>query len=127
MSRLPIRLRLTLAFALAMALVLAATGAFLYFRLQSSLDEGIDEGLEVLSAQVAADVQGGEPVGDTPIPPDERFIQVLAPDGGSSRRLRGTSTALPARSSGPWRARTARSSSSSAPRSRTATRRWRGS
>ena len=81
MSRLPIRLRLTLAFALAMALVLAATGAFLYFRLQSSLDEGIDEGLEVLSAQVAADVQSGRPVGDTPIPPDERFIQVLASDG----------------------------------------------
>ena len=81
MSRLPIRLRLTLAFALAMALVLAATGAFLYFRLQSSLDEGIDEGLEVLSAQVAADVQRGQPVGDTPIPPDERFIQVLASDG----------------------------------------------
>jgi signal transduction histidine kinase len=78
MSRIPIRLRLTLAFALAMAVVLAATGAFLYFRLQSSLDEGIDEGLEVLSAQATADVRRGEPVGDIPIPADERFIQVLA-------------------------------------------------
>jgi signal transduction histidine kinase len=81
MSRLPIRLRLTLAFALAMAVVLAATGTFLYFRLQSSLDEGIDEGLEALAAQAAADVRRGEPVGDTPIPTDERFIQLLAPDG----------------------------------------------
>jgi two-component system, OmpR family, sensor kinase len=81
MSRLPIRLRLTLAFALAMAGVLAATGAFLYFRLASSLDDGIDESLEVLSEQVAVDVQQGRPIGDTPIPADERFIQVIAPDG----------------------------------------------
>ncbi len=81
MSRIPIRLRLTLAFALAMAVVLAATGAFLYFRLQSSLDEGIDEGLETLSTQAAAEVQRGEPIGDTPVPPDERFVQVLASDG----------------------------------------------
>jgi signal transduction histidine kinase len=81
MSRLPIRLRLTLAFAVAMAVVLAATGAFLYFRLQSSLDEGIDEGLEALALQVVADVRQGEPVADTPIAADERFVQVLAPDG----------------------------------------------
>jgi two-component system OmpR family sensor kinase len=81
MSRLPIRLRLTLAFALAMAGVLAATGAFLYFRLAASLDEGIDENLEVLFEQAAADVQRGRPIGDTPIPADERFIQVIAPDG----------------------------------------------
>jgi two-component system, OmpR family, sensor kinase len=81
MSRIPIRLRLALAFALAMAVVLAATGAFLYLRLQSSLDEGIDEGLEVLSAQATADVRRGEPVGATPVPADERFIQVLALDG----------------------------------------------
>jgi two-component system, OmpR family, sensor kinase len=81
MSRIPIRMRLTLAFALAMAVVLAATGAFLYFRLTESLNEAIDEGLEVLSAQVAADVQRGRPVGDMPIPADERFIQVLSSDG----------------------------------------------
>jgi two-component system OmpR family sensor kinase len=81
MSRIPIRLRLTLAFALAMAVVLAATGAFLYFRLTESLNEAIDEGLEVLSAQAAADVQRGRPVGDMPIPADERFIQVLSSDG----------------------------------------------
>lgn len=45
MSRLPIRLRLTLAFAIAMAIVLAGTGAFLYFRLESSLDETVHETL----------------------------------------------------------------------------------
>jgi two-component system, OmpR family, sensor kinase len=81
MSRLPIRLRLTLAFALAMALVLAATGAVLYFRLAASLDEGIDEALEALAVQAVADVQRGEPVAGIPVPADERFIQVLAPDG----------------------------------------------
>jgi two-component system OmpR family sensor kinase len=81
MSRLPIRLRLTLAFAVAMAVVLAATGAFLYFRLAASLDEGIDEGLETLSTQAVADVQRGEPVADTALPADEGFIQVLATDG----------------------------------------------
>jgi two-component system, OmpR family, sensor kinase len=81
MSRIPIRMRLTLAFALAMAVVLAATGAFLYFRLAASLDEAIDDGLEVLSAQATADVQRGRPVADTPIPADERFIQVRSSDG----------------------------------------------
>jgi signal transduction histidine kinase len=45
MSRLPVRLRLTLAFGAAMALVLAATGAFVYFRLESSLNETVDESL----------------------------------------------------------------------------------
>ncbi|HSE81933.1 MAG TPA: ATP-binding protein [Gaiellaceae bacterium] len=81
MSRIPIRLRLTLAFALAMAVVLAATGAFLYFRLQSSLDETIAEGLAALSAQVEAEVGQGASIRNTPVPADERFVQVLAPDG----------------------------------------------
>jgi heavy metal sensor kinase len=81
MSRLPIRLRLTLAFALAMAIVLAATGAFLYLRLGSSLDETINEGLQARAAELAPFVarntssleQGGY-VGD------ETFAQVLASD-----------------------------------------------
>jgi two-component system OmpR family sensor kinase len=47
MSRLPIRVRLTAAFAVAMAVVLAATGAFVYFRLESALNESVDEGLEL--------------------------------------------------------------------------------
>ena len=81
MSRIPIRLRLTLAFALAMAVVLAATGAFLYFRLQSSLDEALDESLQALATQAAGDVERGQPVGDTPLAVDERSIQVVAPDG----------------------------------------------
>ncbi len=82
MSRIPIRLRLTLAFALAMALVLAATGAFLYYRLAASLDESIDEGLETLSAQVEAEVEQGASIRETPVPADERLVQVLGPDGG---------------------------------------------
>jgi two-component system OmpR family sensor kinase len=60
MSRLPIRVRLTLAFAVAMAIVLAATGAFVYFRLASSLDESVDETLEarLIDAKALAE-QGG--------------------------------------------------------------------
>ena len=76
MSRLPIRVRLTLAFALAMAVVLTAVGAFLYFRLGSSLDEAVDEGLQARTAEVVRQVRNGESVtagGD----PDERFVQVL--------------------------------------------------
>ena len=81
MSRVPIRVRLTLAFALAMAVVLAAVGAFLYFRLGSSLDEAIDESLQARAAEVTPGVVQGERVGaggDS----DERFVQVLDPTGG---------------------------------------------
>jgi two-component system OmpR family sensor kinase len=73
-SGLPFRLRLTLAFALAMAVVLAAMGAFLYFRLGSSLDESIDDGLE---ARAAAGTGAVSASGS-----DESFAQVLDPEGG---------------------------------------------
>ena len=82
MSRLPIRLRLTLAFALAMALVLAATGAFLYFRLASSLDETIDEGLRARAAELARLVQNNPTLLRGSAAGDESFGQVLLPDGG---------------------------------------------
>jgi two-component system OmpR family sensor kinase len=79
MSRIPIRLRLTLAFALAMAVVLAATGAFLYFRLEASLDEAIDEGLRTRAAELGPFVAAGR---FEPAPSDdERFEQVLDSDG----------------------------------------------
>jgi signal transduction histidine kinase len=81
MNRLPIRIRLTLGFALAMALVLAATGAFLYFRLQSSLDDAISESLEQRSQEVETKLGRGESIDDLPVPPDEGFAQVFAPDG----------------------------------------------
>jgi heavy metal sensor kinase len=60
MSGLPIRARLTLAFAVATAVVLAATGAFVYFRLQSSLDEGIEEALDARLADAVALARTGE-------------------------------------------------------------------
>ena len=60
MSGLPIRVRLSLAFAVAMAVVLAATGAFVYFRLQSSLDEGIAEALDARLADAVALARTGE-------------------------------------------------------------------
>ena len=59
-----------------MAVVLAATGAFLYFRLSSSLDETIDEGLRARSAELAPSLlQGSGYAGD------ETFAQVLDPGG----------------------------------------------
>jgi two-component system, OmpR family, sensor kinase len=85
MRRLPIRLRVTLAFALAMAAVLAATGAFLYLRLASSLDEIIDEGLQTRAAELAplaargASGLGGGGVGG--VDQDESFAQVLDSEG----------------------------------------------
>jgi two-component system, OmpR family, sensor kinase len=60
MSRLPIRVRLTLAFAIAMAVVLAATGAFVYFRVESALDESIAEALEARLADATALARAGE-------------------------------------------------------------------
>ncbi len=44
-ARLPVRVRVTLAFTAAMAVLLAASGAFLYFRLDSTLDNTVDQGL----------------------------------------------------------------------------------
>jgi heavy metal sensor kinase len=73
MSRLPIRLRLTLAFAIAMAVVLAATGTFLYFRLESSLDEGVQENLEARLIDASALARRGD-IGRTAY--DEGFTAI---------------------------------------------------
>jgi heavy metal sensor kinase len=86
MSRLPIRVRLTLAFALALAAVLAATGAFLYLRLGSSLDEAIDEALQARAGEIAPRLARGDTgvrdsLGGAFGDPDERFVQVLGLDG----------------------------------------------
>jgi two-component system, OmpR family, sensor kinase len=85
-SRLPIRLRLTLAFALAMAAVLVGTGAFLYLRLGSYLDESLNDSLEARALEVGSLVARGEPgLGEGPgsrLDQDERFVQVLELDGG---------------------------------------------
>jgi two-component system, OmpR family, sensor kinase len=77
MSRIPIRIRLTLAFAAAMAAVLVATGAFLYLRLESSLDESIAESLAVRLADVSALVARGE---SPPPDSEESFARVLEPE-----------------------------------------------
>jgi two-component system OmpR family sensor kinase len=81
MSRIPIRLRLTLAFALAMAVVLAATGAFLYYRLGSSLDETIDEGLQARAAELEPLVANNPSLLDGGAGSNEALAQVLDPDG----------------------------------------------
>jgi heavy metal sensor kinase len=82
MSRLPIRVRLTVAFALAMAVVLMATGAFLYLRLASSLDETIDEGLQTRAGELAPLVGGNASLlQGSGYAGDEAFAQVLDRDG----------------------------------------------
>jgi signal transduction histidine kinase len=73
--RLPIKLRLTLAFAGAMALVFVATGAFVYFRLGSSLDDTIDSGLRTRANDLSALVMRGNL--DVP----GSFAQLLSTDG----------------------------------------------
>jgi heavy metal sensor kinase len=74
MSRLPIRVRLTLAFAVAMAVVLAATGAFVYFRLESALNESVDESL---SARLSDAVNLARADGSTGISmSDEVFTEI---------------------------------------------------
>ncbi|MDP9490607.1 MAG: HAMP domain-containing protein, partial [Actinomycetota bacterium] len=75
MSRLPIRLRLTVAFAVAMAIVLAATGAFVYFRLESSLNEAVDENL---AARLAASSALAESGGSGRTVTDEGFMEISA-------------------------------------------------
>jgi two-component system, OmpR family, sensor kinase len=83
MSRIPLRLRLTAAFALAMALLLAALGAFLYFRLQSSLDEQLNAGLRAHAQAVSTLVaRGGDlETGGSLVEADESFSQVLTIGG----------------------------------------------
>jgi heavy metal sensor kinase len=81
MNRLPLRLRLTLAFAVVMAVVLAATGAFLYFRLASSLDEAIDDGLEARAADIAATLSSDQPRAPLEGSDGERVSEVIEPDG----------------------------------------------
>jgi two-component system OmpR family sensor kinase len=82
-SRIPRRIRLTLAFGLAMALVFGALGAFLYFRLRSSLDEQLNAGLRAHAQAVATLVdRGGElETGSSLVEADESFAQVLTTSG----------------------------------------------
>ena len=85
-ARLPIRVRLTLAFAVAMAVVLTATGAFLYFRLGTTLDHTIDQGLRSRADDLAAAVRSGDSglseVRETRLTTGQESVaQVLAADG----------------------------------------------
>jgi heavy metal sensor kinase len=74
MSRLPIRIRLTLAFALAMAVVLAATGAFVYFRIESALNESVDESLSARLSDAVNLARAGGSTGITMS--DEGFTEI---------------------------------------------------
>ena len=83
MSRLPIRLRLTLVFAVVMAVVLAGLGAFLYVRLQDSLDERIADTLDSRSAALAEVVRtsGIEAVDPSLLTGEEGIAEVVDASG----------------------------------------------
>jgi two-component system, OmpR family, sensor kinase len=86
LARLPIRLRLTAAFALVMAVVLAATGLFLYFRLQSELDDTLNRGLRSRGDDVARLVQQpdtglSERSSTQLLDADRSFAQILTLNG----------------------------------------------
>ena len=86
LARLPIRLRLTAAFALVMAVVLAATGLFLYFRLQSELDDTLNRGLRSRGQDVAglvrqSDANLSDRSSTKLLDADESFAQVLTLGG----------------------------------------------
>jgi heavy metal sensor kinase len=66
---------LTVAFAVAMAIVLAATGAFVYFRLESSLNEAVDENLAARLAAASALAESG---GSGRTVTDEGFMEISA-------------------------------------------------
>ena len=81
MNRFPIRLRLTLAFAIAMAIVLAATGAFVYFRVSSALDEAVNESLDNRLADARALAREGV---TEPRLEEEAFTDFIPASGRSS-------------------------------------------
>ncbi len=86
LRRLPIRLRLTLAFALVMAVVLGATGAFVYLRMQSELNNSIDQGLRTRASDLVALVRQSDEAlaeaGHSPLTErGENVAQILTPGG----------------------------------------------
>jgi two-component system, OmpR family, sensor kinase len=79
---LSIRLRLTLVFALTTGVILGGAGAFLYFRLGSSLQQDADAGLRSRAAGIVASRgRGSLDVPSGLLEPDEAFAQILNPDG----------------------------------------------
>jgi two-component system OmpR family sensor kinase len=84
----PVRLRLTLAFAGVMALVLAATGAFLFLRFQTELDNTLRHGLRSRAVDVGALVQQADSgLRDSgahrPSEPGADFAQILDARSGA--------------------------------------------
>jgi len=86
LSRLPLRWKLTLVFGASLAVVLTAVGVFLYSRLAADLDLALERDLRARSAQISSllmDLGASDlPQAATPVlEPDERFAQILRPDG----------------------------------------------
>jgi two-component system, OmpR family, sensor kinase len=81
-ARLPVRVRVTLAFTAAMAVLLAASGAFLYIRLDHTLDDTVDQGLrgraDDLSALIGRSNSGLSDANRSPLTEQgESIAQVL--------------------------------------------------
>jgi heavy metal sensor kinase len=84
LSRFPLRLRLTLAFAAVMSVLLGLIGAYVYVRLQGTLDEQIEHSLRARVDDVSALVRRADSgLGDGPrlSESEESFAQVIGPDG----------------------------------------------
>jgi two-component system OmpR family sensor kinase len=85
MRRLSVRIRLTLAFAVAMAVVLGALGAFLYVRVEGTLQEQFEDSLrqrsEILVTLVGNRGREVTPAEIALADDEEGVAQVLEPDG----------------------------------------------
>ena len=93
MTRLPIRARLTAAFALATVLVLVAAGLLAFLRLRADLGEAVDAGLRERGAALAALASNpGALAAESD--PNERFAQVLSPEGEVLARSGGPREAV---------------------------------
>ena len=85
LDRLSIRAKLTVAFAAALVLVLVLAAAFVYLRVNASLNESIDSNLEVRSDDLSASVtEAGARAPQLPAggsATEEGFSQILGPKG----------------------------------------------
>jgi two-component system OmpR family sensor kinase len=78
-TRLPIRARLTVVFVAVMSVVLVVIGSFLYYRTKHNLDSSIGQALRTREGAIGA--YAASAPARSPIPPGERFAQLLTPEG----------------------------------------------
>jgi two-component system OmpR family sensor kinase len=80
-SRLPIRLRLALTLGVVMSVVLTAMGAFVYFRLERSLNASVDRDLHAQLQEIERRTGSGQSLGE-PVDPDTRVLSEFLDENG---------------------------------------------